>query len=605
MKSIVIANCGGFWGDDPKAAGRQVRGGPIDYLVMDYLAEVTMAILHKQMARDPEKGYATDFVSQLDDVLVEAVEKGITIISNAGGVNPLGARDAVEKLAAELGVADKVKLGVVLGDDIYPNLSQIIASGEELTNLDTGAPITDVVDDILSANVYLGAAPIVRALEMGANVVITGRVTDTGVTLAPMIYEFGWAADDWDRIASGIVAGHIIECGLQATGGNFTDWEKVPSWANMGYPIIEAREDGTFAVTKHEGTGGLVSEHTVAEQLLYEMGAPAYLAPDVTARFDSIRLTDGGSDRVEVSGVVGTPPPETLKVSVSYRSGYRAVGRLLISGPDTLNKVRHVEEVFWESIGGRDNYDDSLSQIIGWDGTHPPLDGTGEPSEVLLHLAVRDADAAKIRDGFAAQLVPKVLGTIPGITYLAETGRPRPTEVIAYWPALIGRQAVSVEVIVEGERQSVPPDVWDLPSREFDPEPAGSDITPTGRTTSVPLSRLCLGRSGDKGNSANVGVIGRSPEIYRWMIETLTSEFVQNRFGGVVQGDVERFEVPNLLSLNFLLHESLGGGGTGSLQVDPQGKTYAQYLLATKVTVDAALIDSIPNDEAGRHTTSG
>jgi len=223
---------------------------------MDYLAEVTMAILHKQMARDPEKGYAADFVQQLSDVLVEAVEKNITIISNAGGVNPLGARDAVERVAAELGMADKVRVGVMLGDDIYPQLDELIEGGEELRNLDTGAPITDIVEVVLSANVYLGAAPVVKALEMGANVVITGRVTDSGVTLAPMVYEFGWAPDDWDCIASGIVAGHIIECGLQATGGNFTDWEKVPSWVNMGCPIVEAREDGTFTVTKHAGRGG-------------------------------------------------------------------------------------------------------------------------------------------------------------------------------------------------------------------------------------------------------------------------------------------------------------------------------------------------------------
>lgn len=592
MKSIVIANCGGFWGDDPTAAARQVRGGPIDYLVMDYLAEVTMAILHKQMARNPELGYATDFVAQLRDVLVESVEKGITIISNAGGVNPLAARDAVEKLAADLGVADEVRVGVVLGDDIYPNLGQIIASGEELRNLDTGAPVTDVLDDILSANVYLGAAPLVKALEMGANVVIAGRVTDTAVTLAPMIYEFGWAPDDWDRIAAGIVAGHIIECGLQATGGNFTDWEKVPSWANMGYPVIEAREDGTFTVTKHDGTGGLVSQHTVTEQLLYEMGAPAYLAPDVTARFDSIQLSDDGPDRVRVAGVVGTPPPETLKVSVSYRSGYRAVGRLLISGPDALNKARHVEEVFWQSVGGRERYDDTLSQIIGWDATHPPLDGTSEPSEVLLHLAVRDDDPDKIRDGFAAQLVPKVLGTIPGITYLAESGRPRPTEVIAYWPALIGRDAVSVEVIVGDQQQSVAPDFFTGEGDGYVPQQTAVPWTPSGKTVTVALSRLCLGRSGDKGNTANVGMIGRSPQIYTWMLETLTEDFVENRFGGLVLGGVERFEVPNLLSLNFLLYESLGGGGTGSLQVDPQGKTYAQYLLATRVTVDEALVAS-------------
>ena len=601
MKSIVIANCGGFWGDDPTAAGRQVRGGDIDYLVMDYLAEVTMAILHKQMARDPEKGYATDFVQQLRDVLVEAVEKDITIISNAGGVNPMAARDAIEKLAADLGIADEVRVGVVIGDDIYPQLDTLVADGEQLRNLETGAPITDIADQVLSANVYLGAAPVVKALEMGANVVITGRVTDTGVTLAPMVHEFGWAPDDWDRIASGIVAGHIIECGLQATGGNFTDWEKVPSWENMGYPIIEAREDGTFTVTKHEGTGGLVSQHTVTEQLLYEMGDPAYLAPDVTARFDSVHLAEAGPDRVEVSGVVGTPPPETWKVSVSYRSGYRASGKLLISGPDTLKKAHHVERVFWESIGGRENYEDSISQIIGWDATHPPLEGAGEPSEVLLHLAVRDGDPSRIRDGFAAQLVPKVLGTIPGITYLSDTGRPRVVEVIAYWPALISREAVTVEVVVGDRRVSVAADVWDadaptsLEAASFEAESAGATIHETGEMVTVPLSHLCLGRSGDKGDTANVGIIGRSAEIYQWLLDTLTEEFVADRFAGLVRGGVDRFEVPNLLSLNFLLHGSLGGGGTASLQVDPQGKTYAQYLLATKVTVDSALVDTVPD----------
>lgn len=591
---IRIANCGGFWGDDPTAAARQVRGGPIDYLVMDYLAEVTMAILHKQMARDPELGYATDFIVQLRDVLVEAVEKDITVISNAGGVNPLAAREAVEKLAADLGVADRVRVGVVVGDDIYARLDEIIGSGEELRNLETGAPIDDIRDDILSANVYLGAAPVVRALEMGANVVITGRVTDTGVTLAPMIHEFGWGPGDWDRIASGIVAGHIIECGLQATGGNFTDWHKVPSWKDMGYPIVEAHPDGSFAVTKHPGTGGLVSVHTVTEQLVYEMGGPDYLAPDVTARFDSIQLLQDGEDRVSVSGVVGEPPPDTLKVSISHRNGFRAFGRLLISGPDALAKARHVEEVFWESAGGREIYEDARGQLIGWDGTHPPLEGVGEPGEVILQLGVRDDDAEKIRTHFAAQLVPKVLGTIPGITYLADQGRPRASEVVGYWPALIGREAVEVEVIVGDERVSVPPDIPAGPQTStFVPAGVVADAEPSGSQLNVPLSRLCLARSGDKGDTANIGVIGRSPAVYGWMLEHITAEFVAHRFAGVVHGQVERFEVPNLLSLNFLLHESLGGGGTRSLLVDAQGKTFAQYLLAAEVTVDEALVDSV------------
>ncbi|MHC4409118.1 MAG: acyclic terpene utilization AtuA family protein, partial [Planctomycetota bacterium] len=281
-EKIVIANCGGFWGDDPTAAKRQVEGGPIDYLVMDYLAEVTMAILQKQKAKNPALGYAADFLAQLRDVLPQCVEKGVKVISNAGGVNPLACRDAVNALAEELGIADRVTVGVVLGDDIYPHLDEILGD-EPLAHMDTGRPLSDVREDVMSANVYLGAKPVVEALKLGANVVISGRVSDTGVTLAPMIHEFGWAENDWDRIASGIVAGHIIECGTQCTGGNFTDWQLVKDHATIGYPMVEVSPDGTFVVTKHPGTGGLVSVHTVSEQLLYEMGAPAYIAPDCIA----------------------------------------------------------------------------------------------------------------------------------------------------------------------------------------------------------------------------------------------------------------------------------------------------------------------------------
>ncbi|MGH8992548.1 MAG: acyclic terpene utilization AtuA family protein, partial [Acidimicrobiia bacterium] len=450
---IVIANCGGFWGDDPTAARRQVEGGPVDYLVMDYLAEVTMAILQKQRQRRPEMGYATDFVAQLRDVLATCVERNITVISNAGGVNPLACKAAVEKVAAELGVAGGVRVGVVLGDDIFGGLGDLMATGEPLANMDTGRPLSDVADQVLSANVYLGAAPVVRALQMGANVVITGRVTDTGVTLAPMIHEFGWAEDDWDRLAAGIIAGHIIECGTQCTGGNFTDWQKVKSWSNLGYPLVEARPDGTFTVTKHPGTGGLVSVHTVTEQLLYEMGSPRYLAPDCVARFDSVTLTQDGPDRVTVSGAKGEPPPEKLKVSASFSHGYRAFGRLIVSGPDSLAKANKVADILWESAGGRELYEDTATQFLAWNATHPPLTDS-EPSEVMVQVAVRDADEAKINSRFGVQVVPRVLGTVPGITYLADQGRPRASEVVGYWPTLISRDRVPMRVVV-GDDETV------------------------------------------------------------------------------------------------------------------------------------------------------
>jgi len=593
---IVIANCSGFWGDDPTAARRQVEGGPVDYLVMDYLAEVTMAILQKQRQRKPEAGYATDFLTQLRDVLPACVERGIKVISNAGGVNPLACKAAVEKLAAELGIGDQVRVGVVLGDDIFGNLDDLMASGQPLANMDTGRPLTDERANVLSANVYLGAAPVVKALELGANVIITGRVTDTGVTLAPMIHEFGWAEDDWDRLAAGIVAGHIIECGTQCTGGNFTDWQKVKSLSNLGYPLVEATPDGTFTVTKHPGTGGIVSVHSVSEQLLYEMGAPQYLAPDCIARFDSIRLTQDGPDRVKVTGIVGEPPPEKLKVSVSFAHGYRAFGRLIVSGPDTLAKAEKVAELFWECAGGPELYEDASTQFVAWNGTHPSLTDS-EPSEIIVQVAVRDADAKKINDRFGVQVVPRVLGTVPGITYFSDQGRPRAADVVGYWPALIDRSCVSMSVVVGDDDSDVPH--LNLASAA----PAGPAFTPdtppgpsgggSGATVKVPLSRLCLARSGDKGDTCNVGVLARSEAIYAWMVENLTEAFVKQRFAGICKGEVERHHVANLGACNFLLHESLGGGGTMSLLVDAQGKTYAQYLLATEVEVVASLLDGV------------
>lgn len=592
---IIIANCGGFWGDDPTAAKRQVEGGPVDYLVMDYLAEITMAILQKQRQRNPTAGYATDFLSQLRDVLVPCAERGIRIITNAGGVNPLSCMEAVEQLARDLGVADKVRVGVVLGDDIYDDLGTILASGQALSHMDTGDPLSAIRDKVMSANIYLGAAPIVKALEMGANVVIAGRVTDTAVTLAPMIHEFGWADNDWDRLAAGIVAGHIIECGAQATGGNFTDWHTVKSFSNIGYPVVEACADGSFVVTKHPGTGGLVNIHTISEQLLYEMGTPQYIAPDCLARFDSIQLSDDGPDRVRVTGIRGEPAPDLLKVSVSFSHGYRIFGRLMVTGPDSLAKANKAAEIFWDAAGGPELYEEAMTQFIGWNATHPTL-ATEEPSEVLLQVAARDKDKGKLEKRFAPFVVGKGLSSMPGWCVPADQGRPRVSDVVGYWPALLARDQVRMRVRVGDQElpvSSVAP--RGLPSvTPFSPASApDASVATTGRTVSVPLMRLCLARSGDKGDTCNVGVIARSPAVYKWMLDTLTPEFVKRYFGDVCKGEVERFEVANIQSVNFLLHQSLGGGGTMSIQFDAQGKTYAQYLLAASVEVDEGLLETV------------
>ncbi len=598
-ESIVIANCGGFWGDDPTAARRQVAGGKIDYLVMDYLAEVTMAILQKQRAKRPETGYAADFLAQMRDVLVDCMERGVTIITNAGGVNPAACGTALEALAAELGVADKVKVAVVAGDDLYADLDTLTAGGEKLTNMEDGRSLPEVRDQVLSANVYLGSPPIVRALELGANVIIAGRVTDTSVTLAPMIHHFGWAADDWDRLAAGVVAGHIIECGCQCTGGNFTDWHLVPSHNDMGYPLIEAHADGSFVVTKHPGTGGLVSVHTVSEQLLYEMGAPGYLSPDCVARFDSIQLTQEGPDRVRVSGVTGGPPPEKLKVAISVADGYRSVGRLLVSGPNTLEKARRAADLIWNLAGGTGNFEQTNTSYLGWDGSHPPL-GSEEPSEVLVQVGVRDHNRKKIDQAFAPMVVGSMLQSMPGMTVPADQGRPRVADVVAHWPALISREVLKPTVTVDGTTEIVSAGAAaTVNPADIDQVAAGSDAVPVwaaddSEPVTVPLMKLCLARSGDKGDTANVGVLARSPEIFSWIVAHLTEDLVKGQFKEICQGPVERHLLPNLGALNFLLHNSLGGGGTSSLIFDAQGKTYSQYLLSMPVTVPSSLLATLP-----------
>lgn len=593
MTPIVVANHSAFWGDDPSAARRQVEGGPIDYLVSDYLAELTMAILAKQRRRAPDTGYAHDFLAQLREVLPACVERGIKVISNAGGMNPLACKAAIERVADELGLREQVRVGVVLGDAIHDRLDDLRAGGESLAHLENGRPFSDIADQVLSANVYLGAAPIVRALELGANVVVTGRVTDSALTLAPLIHEFGWAADDWDRLAAGIIAGHVIECGKQCTGGNFTDWQLVKNTGGLGFPLAEVHADGSFVVTKHPGTGGLVSVHTVTEQLLYEIGDPRYLTPDCVACFDSLVVTSDGPDRVSVRGARGEPAPENYKVSVNFAHGYRAFGRLVVSGPDALAKANRVAEVFWDAAGGQDSYAETSTQFVGWNACHPPL-APLEPGEVLVQLAVRDADKAKINRRFGVEVAPRVIDTVPGIMYPADQGRPRASEVIAFWPALISRDQVPVTVLVGEDEVSVEIPLPDQSTRRA-VEPSAYVPVPvpeTGRRVSVPLVRLCLARAGDKGDLSNIGVIARSPAIYAWMLTALTPEFVHARFATLCRGAVERHELPNLLSLNFVLRDSLGGGAT-SLRSDAQGKTYAQFLLATDVDIDAGLLDGL------------
>jgi hypothetical protein len=447
--TVRIASGQGFWGDWLEAPVRQVEAGSIDYLMMDYLAEVTMSIMQKQRSRNSELGYAKDFVPLMGRLLPTLVRKGIRVTANAGGVNPEACANAVLEQAREAGLGGKVTIGMVTGDDLLARLDDLLAAGHLLSNMDTGEPLEAVLDSVQSANAYLGAWPLVDALRQGADIIITGRVTDTGLTLAPMLHEFGWAADAWDLLAAGTVAGHIIECGAQCSGGNcMYEWERIPGMADPGYPIIEARPDGTFTVTKHKGTGGRVSVQSVTEQLLYEMGNPEdYITPDCVADFTTVNLKRNGQDRVHVSGIRGRPATDSLKVSVSYSYGYKAIGTLVYAWPDAVKKARAADKIIRARLDRLGlEFEETITELVGVDATHGRLAGAPDPdiAEVQLRIGVRARDRAPV-DRFSREIAPLILNGPPSVTGFAG-GRPKVEEIVAYWPALIPKSVVEPAV---------------------------------------------------------------------------------------------------------------------------------------------------------------
>jgi len=451
-QKIRIAAGQGFWGDLPDAPVRQVEGGPIDYLMLDYLAEVTMSIMQKQKARDPNAGYARDFVPLIKRILPTCVERGIKVTANAGGVNVPGCANAVIDVARELGLSGKLRIGIVTGDDIMPRIDELLSRGIELRNMDTDEPLSTVRDRIQSANAYLGAWPIVEALKTGAHIVITGRATDTGLTLAPLIHEFDWPENDWNRLAAGTIAGHIIECGAQASGGNCQfEWRSIPNLADVGFPIVEASPDGTFVITKHERTGGWVVIPGIKEQLVYEMGDPReYITPDCVADFTTVQLEYEGRDRVRVFGIEGRPATQFLKVSISYSAGFKAVGTLVYSWPDAYDKAQAADRVLrarLDRLGLK--FDHVLTEFVGANATHGPLAGAprNDVPEVQLRVGVRGNDRSAI-ERFTKEIAPLILTGPPAVTGFAG-GRPKVEEIVAYWPALIPKEEItpSVEVL--------------------------------------------------------------------------------------------------------------------------------------------------------------
>ncbi|HXV63738.1 MAG TPA: acyclic terpene utilization AtuA family protein, partial [Vicinamibacteria bacterium] len=540
MKNLIrIANAGGYWGDDPYALRRQVLGElPLDYISMDFLAEITMSILQKQRARDPAAGYARDFVKQIEPVLGEVLDRGIKVITNAGGVNPEACAEALFGLARELALP--LKIAVVSGDDVLPRLGELT-----LDNMETGEPLGDYRDRVLSANAYFGAMPVVEALQHDPNIVLSGRVTDTGITLAALIHEFGWAADDYDRLAQGIVASHLIECGAQATGGNFTDWEKVDSYVDIGYPIVEFEPDGTFVVTKHPGTGGLVSLQTVREQFLYEMGHPQlYITPDVIADFTTMKLDACGESRVRVTGARGSAPTDWLKVSLAIEDGFKSQGTLMVSGPDARAKAACFAGILWTRARnelereGLDFFEAHQTEYIGDDSTHRRLTPEHRPTEILLKLAVRDHDRKKLE--IFRKLLPGLI--LSGPAGVAVTGgAPSISDVVRYWPSLIPQAKAPARFEIwsrmenadRAEKLFASGDLkW--PETRGTAEATGPVEAPVpaetaaAKTIEIPLALIAHARSGDKGDTANIGLIGRSADCYVWIRDHVTAERVRD-----------------------------------------------------------------------------
>ncbi|GAB4136687.1 MAG: hypothetical protein Fur0037_01390 [Planctomycetota bacterium] len=440
----------GFWGDSILGPVRLVREGPIDYLALDYLAEVTMSIMQKLRGRNPKAGYATDFLAMLDRTLPEIADRGIRVVANAGGVNPRACLEAVVELARKKGIRG-LRVGIIEGDDILDRIAELRETGEEFANMDDKRPLSEIEDRILSANVYIGAFAVAECLAAGAQIVIGGRLTDPALVGGPLVHEFGWKPEDHDLLAAGTIAGHIAECGAQCTGGNYTRWREVQDFVRIGYPVIEASPDGSFVVTKHEGTGGLVSRNTVISQLLYEMGDPKrYLGPDCTTDFTSAVVEQEARNRVRVSGVRGGPPTDSYKVSISYANGFKATSQLTISGPDAVEKASLCAEIVFgrlELDGCSFAPEEKVVELIGASACHPGIRTSEDPPEVVLRIGVKSRDRAKV-DRFGMEVVPLVTSGPPGVTGFAG-GRAKATEVVGYWPALVAKARIRTSVRVE------------------------------------------------------------------------------------------------------------------------------------------------------------
>lgn len=592
-KRVVKIGCAsGFWGDTNTAAFQLVHLADINYLVFDYLSEITMSIMAKAKMVESKHGYALDFVSRVMAPLLKKIaEKKIKVISNAGGVNPLACRDALQKIIKEYGL--DLRVAVVLGDDLLPQHEHL--KQQNIQEMFSGEALPE---QVASSNAYLGAVAIRDALNLGADIVITGRVVDSAVVLAPLLHEYQWSLDDYDKLAQGSLAGHVIECGAQCTGGNFTDWQLVQGFDNMGFPVVEVSEDGSFVVTKPQGTGGLVSTATVAEQIVYEIGNPqAYLLPDVIADFSQVHLEQIGEHRVRVTGAKGQAPTSQYKVSATYPDGYRVLVSFLIAGREAPQKAQVIADAILAkcervlAMRSVPPFSEKSVEILGIESTYGAHAQALNSREVVVKIAVKHMfkEACMF---FASEIAQASTGMAPALAGIVG-GRPKASPVIKLFSFLIDKNQINVEIDFDGSRYPV-----EIPRNtstdQFNTLAAGESAVYQGNEIEVPLIEIAHARSGDKGNHSNIGVIARKAEYLPWIRAALTEQAVASYMQHVLdakKGRVIRYELPGLNALNFMLENALGGGGVASLRIDPQGKAFAQQLLDMPVKVPANLLE--------------
>ncbi len=582
MDRLVIANCSAFFGDRLSAAAEMVRGGSIDVLTGDYLAELTMAILYRQRQKGKAGGWVSTFVKQMEQVLAECLEKKIKVVANAGGLNPRGLAAELGQLAARLGL--DAKIAFVEGDDLSGRIDELRAAGETLDHLDKKIPLDP--KEVLTANAYLGGFGIADALSRGADIVVTGRVTDAALVVGPSAWRFGWRRDDWDQLAGAVAAGHIIECGTQATGGNYSFFEEVSGWSSIGFPLVEMHADGSFVVGKHPGTGGLVSVGTVTAQLLYEIESPRYFNPDVTARFDTLRLNELGPDRVLVHGALGEPPPPTTKVCINRFGGYRNSMMVRIPEPSIERKRDIIEDTLFARLGGRERFAVADTKLIRSDRPDPRHN---DQAFAILKITVMDPDKERVGRAFSQSVVEMATANVPGLSLMHPPEDA--SEYLVYWPALADSRHFPQHVFVgpgDDERiiEPLPPSA---PVTIKTPVVKAQRIT-RGPTVHQHFGRLFGARSGDKGGNANLGVWARSPEGWSFLNGFLTVDRLKKLLPDLEAYVIDRYELPNLMAINFYIRGLLGDGVASSTRLDPQAKTLGEYLRAKLIDIPATLL---------------